>query len=65
MAFSFGNTNKDIILTQEDEEDFEKTNICRFCEKEINADKVRYDSQLTSKYRGPAHNKYKTLVTQN
>ena len=33
MTFFFKNTNKDIIMTGEDEEDFEKNNICRFCEK--------------------------------
>ena len=32
------NTKKDIIMTQEDEEFFEKNNICRFCEKEIISD---------------------------
>ena len=41
MAFYFKNTNKDIIMTQEDEEDFRNNNICRFCEKEILSDKVR------------------------
>ena len=33
MAFSFKNTNKDIIMTQEDEEDYRNNNFCRFCEK--------------------------------
>ena len=33
MAFYFKNTNKDIIMTQEDEEDYKNNNICRFCEK--------------------------------
>ena len=35
MAFYFKNTKKDIIMTQEDKEGFEKKIICRFCEKEI------------------------------
>ena len=35
MAFYFKNTKKDIILTEEDEEDYKKGNICRFCEKKI------------------------------
>ena len=35
MAFYFKNTKEDIIMTQEDEEDYKKNNICRFCEKEI------------------------------
>ena len=33
MAFYFKNTKKDIIMTQEDEEDYKNNNICRFCEK--------------------------------
>ena len=35
MNFYFKNTNKEIIMTQEDEEYFTDTNICWFCEKEI------------------------------
>ena len=30
MAFYFLDTNKDIIMTEEDEEDYRITNICRF-----------------------------------
>ena len=56
MAFYFKETKKDIIMTQEDEEDFKNNNICRFCEKEILSDKVRDHCHLTGKYRGPAHN---------
>ena len=56
MAFYFENTKEDIIMTKENEEDFEKNNICRFCEKEILSDKVRDHYHLTGKYRGPAHN---------
>ena len=33
MAFYFKNTNKDIIMAEEDEEDFRNNNFCRFCEK--------------------------------
>ena len=33
MAFLFKITNKDIIMTEEVEEDFRNNNICRFCEK--------------------------------
>ena len=28
-------------MTQEDEEDFDNNNVCRFCEKKIESDKVR------------------------
>ena len=56
MAFYFKETKKEIILKQEDEEDFKNNNICRFCEKEIESDKVRDHCHLTGKNRGPAHN---------
>ena len=55
MSFYFKNTNKAIIMTQEDEDHFRDTNICWFCEKEILDNKVRDHCHLTGKYRGPAH----------
>ena len=33
MTFYFVNTSKDIIITEEDEEDYRINKICRFCEK--------------------------------
>ena len=33
MAFYFKNTKKDIVMTDDDEEDYRTNNICRFCEK--------------------------------
>ena len=42
-------------MTKEDEEDFKNNNICRFCEKNIESDKVRDHCHLTGRYRGPAH----------
>ena len=65
MAFYFKNTKKDIIMREEDEEDFINNNICRFCEKNIESDKIRDHCHLTGEYRGPAHNKCITIVTQN
>ena len=64
MAFYFKNTKEDIIMTQEDKEDFENNNNCRFCEKELLSDKVRDHCHLTGKYRGPAHNTCKIDVKQ-
>ena len=55
MTFYLKTTKKDIIRTKEDEEDFRKINICRFCEKNIEIDKVRDQCHLTGKYRRPAH----------
>ena len=40
MAFYFKSTNKDIIMTQEDEEDYKNKNTCRFCEKVIILEKL-------------------------
>ena len=64
MAFYFKNTKKDIIMTDEDEEDYRNDNVCRFCEKEILSYKVRDHCHLTGKYRGPAHSKCNIIVTQ-
>ena len=57
MTFFLKNTNKDINMTEEDEEDYRNNNICRFCDKNFESDKVRNHCHLTGKYRGPAHNK--------
>ena len=43
-------------MTQDDDEDCRKNNICRFCEKEIVSSKFRDHCHLTGKYRGSAHN---------
>ena len=56
MVFYFKNTKKDIFMKQKDEEDYKNNNICRFCEKNIESEKVRDHCHLTGKYRGPAHN---------
>ena len=56
MAFYFKETKKEIIMTKEDEEDYKNNNICRFCEKNIESDKVRDHCHLTGRYRGPSHN---------
>ena len=64
MAFYFKNTNIDIIMTQEDENDYRNDNVCRFCEKEKLSDKVRDHCHLTGKYRGPAHNTCNINVSQ-
>ena len=65
MTFYFKNTKKDIIMTEKNEEDFRNDNICRFCEKIIESDKVRDHCHLTGKYRGPSHGKCDINVTQD
>ena len=52
-------------MTKKDEEDFRNNNICRFCEKNIDCNKVRDHCHLTGKYRGPAHSKCNINVTQD
>ena len=51
-------------MTQEDKESFDNNNFCRFCEKNIEFDKVRDHCPLTCSYRGPAHSKCNINVTQ-
>ena len=41
IASYFKNTIKDIIMTEENEEDYRNDKICRFCEKEIIDNEVR------------------------
>ena len=64
MAFFIKNTKKDIIMKQEDKENFDNNIFCRFCEKETVSDKVRDHCHLTGKYRGPAHNTCNINVKQ-
>ena len=65
MVFYFKSTKKDIITTEKEEEDYRKNNICRFCEKNIESDKVRDHCHLTGRYRGPAHSECNINVTQD
>ena len=50
-------------MTQEDKEGFENNNVCRFCEKDIESEKVRDHCHLTGKYT-IAHNAFNTNVKQ-
>ena len=47
MAFYIKKTQKDIIMTEKDEEDYRNNNICRFCEKEFIDKKLRDHCHLT------------------
>ena len=64
IKFWFKNTKIDINMTEEDKQDFENNNICRYCEKYIELDKVRDHCHLTGKYRGPAHSDCNLKVKQ-
>ena len=51
-------------MTGEDEEDFKNINICQFCEKNVESNKVTDHFHLTGENRGPAHSKCIINVTQ-
>ena len=65
MNFYIKNTKKDIIMTEENKDEFDNNIICRFCKKNIESDEVTDHCHLTGKYSGPAHNKCNINVTQN
>ena len=56
MSFYFKNTNKYNTMTEENKEEFDNNNVCRYCEKENLTGKVRDHCHITGTYRGPAHN---------
>ena len=49
MTFDFKKTKTDMFIKEENEDDYRRSNICRFCEKNIESDKVRDHCHLTSK----------------
>ena len=65
MAFFFINSQEDIILTEKNEEDYRNNNICRFCETNIECDKVKNHCHLTGDYRGVGHTICNINVTQD
>ena len=50
MAFYFQIYKKDIIMSEEGEEECRNNNNCRFCEKIIESDKVGDHCHLTRRY---------------
>ena len=65
MNFYFKNTKRRYHYDKKDEEDYRNYNNFRFCENNIECDKVRYHCHLTRKYRDPSHSKYNINVTQD
>ena len=49
-AFYFKNSQKNINMTEEDEKHYGNRNICRFCEKNVESDKVRDHCHLTANH---------------
>ena len=49
--------NKNLIMYEEEKENFQSINICWICENFIDNDdeKVRYHCHVTGKFRGTAH----------
>ena len=47
--------NKNLIMTEKEEEQFQSSNICWICEKLIEDEKVRDHCHITGKFRGAAH----------
>ena len=64
MTFYFKNTNKDIVMTEEDKEHSRNGQYCQFCEKQTISDQVRDHRHSTDNYRGPAHQSGNVNVTQ-
>ena len=50
--------NKDLIMTNEDEEIYENSHLCWICKEELKTDKVKDHCHITDKFRYAAHNKY-------
>ena len=47
--------SKNLIMTEEEEEEFQSSNTCWICEKLIGDEKVRDHCLATGKFRGAAH----------
>ena len=62
MKFCLKNNKKDIILTDDDEEQNRNINICWFREKDIYANKVHDYCHITETYKSPTHEKCRINV---
>ena len=64
MNFYLKKIRNNILMTQENEQDYKNKSICRFCEKNIESVKVRDFCHLTGKHRRPAHSTCNFIATQ-
>ena len=48
--------NKKLIITTQDEEIYNNSQICWICREDLNTDKGKYQCHITGKFRGAAHN---------
>ena len=49
-------SNTPMIMSTQDEVDFQAATCCSFCNKDLGTDRVRDHDHLTGKYRGASHN---------
>ena len=49
---------KNLIMTEEEAENFRSSNLCWICGKLIDVEKIRDHCHITGKYRGAAHWSY-------
>ena len=49
--------NKDLIMTDEDEDIYNNSHICWISKQELNTDKVGDHCHVTGKFRGTSHSK--------
>ena len=47
--------NKNLLMTEDEEENFQSSNTCLICEKLIEDEKVRDQFHIAGKFRGAAH----------
>ena len=61
-SFKYQHFNKELIMTNGDEEIYNNSQICCICKEELNTDKIRDYSTATGKFRGVSHSTcHKTL----
>ena len=57
--------NKNLIMTEKEEENFRSSNTCWICAKMIDDEKVRDLCHITGKYKGVVHWSYNVNLKLN